>query len=124
MFNEYVTFGESLLISLFCIVVVFIALLVISYIVDLTKVMVVKKKSKATELDASSIGIIGSSDGPTVVVSSDENTEDETELVAVITAAIAMMTGTDTSGFVVKNIRKISESDTAWSRLGRIELMR
>ena len=121
MFNEYVTFGESLLISLFCMVVVFIALLVISYIVDLTKVMVVKKKSKATELDASSIGVIGSPEGP---IESDENTEDETELVAVITAAIAMMTGTDTSGFVVKNIRKISESDTAWSRLGRIELMR
>ncbi len=133
MFNEYVTFGESIIISIFCMIVVFIALYAISYIVDITRFFVVKKQkkdiSKSLGVDASnatSIGIIGGSDGPTNIILSpkeDENADD-TELVAVITAAIAAMTATEASGFTIKSIRKIPDSDTAWSRIGRIELMR
>lgn len=132
MFNEYVTLGESIIISIFCMVVVFIALYAISYIVDITRFFVVKKQKKditkslgADASNAASIGIIGSSDGPTeIVLSSKEKEEDDTELVAVITAAIAAMTGTEASGFAIKNIKRLSDSDTAWSRIGRIELMR
>ena len=130
MFKEYVTFGDSILISIFCMVVVFIALYAISYIVDITRIFALKKQKKDLKrdlgFDASSIAIIGSADGPTSVIVSDtiEEAEDDTELVAVITAAIATMTGTDASGLVIKNIKKLPDSDTAWSRIGRIELMR
>ena len=125
MFNEYVTFGESIIISIFCILVVFIALYAISYIVDITKFFAVKKQKKDIKkslgADEATIGIIGSSDGPTQIYNKEE---DDTELVAVITAAIAAMTGTEASGFAIKNIRRLPDSDTAWSRIGRIELMR
>jgi Na+-transporting methylmalonyl-CoA/oxaloacetate decarboxylase beta subunit len=132
MFNEYVTLGESIIISIFCMVVVFIALFAISYIVDITRFFVVKKEKKniaknlgVDALDAASIGIIGSADGPTkMILSSKEKEEDDTELVAVITAAIAALTGTNASGFAIKNIKRLPDSDTAWSRIGRIELMR
>lgn len=126
MFNEYVTFGDSILISIFCMAIVFIALYAISYIVDITRIFALKKQKKGLGHDASSIAIIGSADGPTSVIVSDtvKEEEDDTELVAVITAAIAAMTGTDASGLVIKNIKKLPDSDTAWSRIGRIELMR
>lgn len=133
MFNEYVTLGESIIISLFCIVVVFFALYAISYIVDITRFFVVRKEKKniskslgADASEAASVGIIGSADGPTEIFLSSKKKEDEddTELVAVITAAIAAMTGTNASGFAIKNIKRLPDSDTAWSRIGRIELMR
>lgn len=127
MFNEYVTFGESIIISVFCIGVVFIALYVISFIVDITKIFTLKREKKTSERDASSIAIIGSADGPTsILINKKEEVqkEDETELVAVITAAIAAMTGADANGIVVKSIKKLPDSDTSWSRIGRIELMR
>jgi|GEM_PF-316746 len=126
MFKEYVTFGDAIIISVFCISVVFVTLYLISFIVDITRIFALKKKKKDLGLDASSIAIIGSADGPTSVIVSDtvKEAEDDTELVAVITAAIAAMTGTDASGLVVKNIKKLPDSDTAWSRIGRIELMR
>lgn len=132
MFNEYVTFSEAIIISIFCIVVVFIALYAISYIVDITRFFAVKKQKKEIKKnlgldasDATSIGIIGSSDGPTeIYLSSKRKEEDDTELVAVITAAIAAMTGTKASGFAIKNIKRLPDSDTTWSRVGRIELMR
>lgn len=130
MFNEYVTFGESIIISIFCMVVVFIALYAISYIVDITRFFVVKKQkkdiTKSLGADAATIGIIGGADGPTNILLSSKKDEnaDDTELVAVITAAIAAMTATKASGFTIKSIRKMSDSDTTWSRIGRIELMR
>ncbi len=126
MFKEYVTFGDAIIISVFCISVVFVTLYLISFIVDITRIFALKKKKKDLGLDASSIAIIGSADGPTSVIVSDtvKEAEDDIELVAVITAAIAAMTGTDASGLVVKNIKKLPDSDTAWSRIGRIELMR
>jgi Na+-transporting methylmalonyl-CoA/oxaloacetate decarboxylase beta subunit len=125
-FNEYVTFGQSIIISILCIAVVFIALYAISYRFDVAKIFALKKgKKQSSQRDASSIGIIGSADGPTsVYLSSNKREEDDTELVAVITAAIAAMTGTDASGLVIKNIKRLPDSDTAWSRMGRIELMR
>lgn len=46
------------------------------------------------------------------------------ELVAVITAAIAAMTGTSASGLVVRNIKRLPDFETAWSKTGKIELMR
>lgn len=129
MFNEYITLGESILISIFCMVVVFIALYLISYIVDVTRIFTLKKEKKSLGLDASSIGIIGSPDGPTAVFVSDKNktdeeVEDDTELVAVIAAAIAAMTETDVNKLAIKSIKRLANSDTEWSRVGRIELMR
>ncbi len=114
MFNDYVTFGESIIISLFCMVVVFLSLLVISYLIDLMRVLLSKKNNKTAE-----VKIIEPTPQPVIKAE-----EDDSELVAVITAAIAAMTGTDASGLVVRNIKRLPDSDTAWSKMGKIELMR
>jgi len=55
-----------------------------------------------------------------VVASMDE----EEEIVAAITAAIACIMGTNTSDFVVRNIKRTPEMDSIWSLAGRMKLMR
>ena len=46
---------------------------------------------------------------------------DELELVAVITAAIAAMTGESTSDFVVRSYKKVPGS--SWNKAGRMEIL-
>ncbi len=116
MFGEYITLGEAIVVTLFSMGVVFISLLAISYLIDLMKVSLSKKDKKAA--DAKVVQQSKQSVVNTVVE------QDDTELVAVITAAIAAMTGTSTSGLVVRNIKRIPDYDSSWSKTGKIELMR
>ena len=55
------------------------------------------------------------------VVETVENKTDDTELIAVITAAIAVMTEQSTSDFVVRSYKKISGG--AWNKAGRREML-
>ena len=50
-----------------------------------------------------------------------ENKADDTELIAVITAAIAVMTQQSTSDFVVRSYKKVSGG--AWNKAGRREML-
>ncbi len=115
MFGDKTTLLDAGVITLFSMVVVFISLLVISYLIDLMRVTFNKKDNKAVEKT------IQQSQQPVVNIVVEE---DDTELVAVITAAIAAMTGTNTSGLVVRNIKRLPDLDTTWSKTGKIELMR
>ncbi len=51
----------------------------------------------------------------------EEPETDDSELVAVITAAIAAMTGDNASGFVVRSYKKVSGG--AWNKAGRHEML-
>ncbi len=116
MFGDKITLLDAGVITLFSMVVVFLSLLVISYLIDLMRVIFNKKDNKAVENKT-----IQQSPQPVVNAVVEE---DDTELVAVITAAIAAMTGTNTSGLVVRNIKRLPDLDTTWSKTGKIELMR
>lgn len=50
-----------------------------------------------------------------------ENKQDEFELIAVITAAIASMTGQAASGLVVRSYKKIDGD--AWNKAGRMDIL-
>ncbi|SHF09142.1 Oxaloacetate decarboxylase, gamma chain [Thermoanaerobacter uzonensis DSM 18761] len=50
--------------------------------------------------------------------------EEETELVAAITAAIALYLQADVSGFYVKSIVRLPETVPVWAKVGRQEQMR
>ena len=105
MFEEYITLGQAITVTVLSMAVVIIAFLVImrgSSKKDKTTANVVQKPQAVVN---------------TVV-------EDDSELVAVITAAIAAMTGTSASGLVVRNIKRLPDFETAWSKTGKIELMR
>lgn len=104
---------EALIITVFSMAIVFVSLLAISYLIDLMRVCLNRKKDKS----ASEQKVVQN-----VVQKVVE--EDDTELVAVITAAIAALTGTSTSGLVVRNIKRLPDFDSAWAKTGKVELMR
>lgn len=47
--------------------------------------------------------------------------EDDTELIAVIAAAVALSTGMDILSFRVKSIARVPETSPVWARAGRQE---
>ena len=53
-----------------------------------------------------------------------EGKEEDTELIAAITAAIALYLQADTSTFYVKSIVRFPETAPVWARVGRQEQMR
>lgn len=116
MFGDKISLLEAGIVTVFSMAVVFISLLAISYIIDLMRVAFSKKDNKAVE--TKTIQQVSQPVVNTVVE------EDDTELVAVITAAIAAMIGTNSSGLVVRNIKRLPDLDTTWSKTGKIELMR
>jgi len=90
--------------------VVFLVLILISFIIYLLKFVNVA--------DRKSAGKKANQDKPVEVktqeaVAVEEELVDDTELVAVIAAAIATYEGTSTDGFVVRSIRKVNNK---WKR--------
>lgn len=53
----------------------------------------------------------------------DRQAPDDEEIAAAITTALAVMLETSPSSFVVKTIRRVEDSSTAWSRAGLAEQM-
>lgn len=117
MFGDKLSLLDAGVITIFSMVVVFLSLLVISYLIDLMRVLMSKKDNKQVETKTIQ-------QPSSVIVNTAVVEEDDTELVAVITAAIAAMTGTNSNGLVVRNIKRLPDYDSAWSKTGKIELMR
>ena len=63
------------------------------------------KPKKEKKEDTASVGV---DNAIAQIVSSEESEEDDLELVAVITAAIAASEGTSADGIVVRSIRKVN----------------
>lgn len=53
-----------------------------------------------------------------------EVVDDEEELIAVLTAAVAVMMQKSTSQIVIRNVRQVSGPSLAWSSAGRTEVMK
>ncbi len=111
------TLGEKLadagLNSIVCIAVVFCVLIFISLVISLfrfipkaEKAVAEKKEKKRREKSA---GTEAAENTVSQIEAREEEleAEDDLELVAVITAAIAASEGTPSDGFVVRSIRKI-----------------
>ncbi len=93
---------DSLIISLVSMVAVFVVLAIIYYLVDLLKIVGSKNNAKPEETIAR------------------ECLEDE-ELVAVITAAIAVNLGVSVPKVNIKSIKRISSTTSRWAEVGRRE---
>lgn len=115
MLGDSVTFADSLIVTVFSMVIVFISLLIISFIIDALKAVSTKndkevnvEKSINTELEKEEV----------LNISEDE---DESEIVAVIAAAIAASTGIDVSDLKINSIKRIPQMGPVWSKVGRQE---
>lgn len=97
LYGVKVSIGESIFISLFSMGVVFVVLLVISYMIDLVAAVINKGTKKSIKSVAND-------------VKNEEKISDD--LVVVIAAAIASYLGTDEKHLKIKKIRRIN--NTGW----------
>lgn len=113
MFGEHLTVGEATLVAVFSITVVFLVLLLISYLIKLVAMIVNNmNKPKAAPAAAAPAKSAPVAEAPA------PKAEDNSALVAAITAAVACYLGKEPGSFVVKSITPLNtESD--WSRLSR-----
>lgn len=82
---------------------VFVMLIFLSFIISLMKY--IPKLVEGKKKEAAAVQPAVAAPAPTPVV---EEVQDDTELIAVIAAAIAASEGTSTDGFVVRSIRKVN----------------
>lgn len=114
---------EAAIITAFSMAVVFIALLAISYIIDLMRIVFDKKGTSKKESKNEGVESMQSKENN---AGNDEvmTMEEETQIVAAITAAVAMMLAKDASEFIVRNIKRSPDLDPIWAQAGRMKLMR
>ena len=116
MNSQSLDLGNALLVTLIGMAVVFIGLVVLIFLikglVGLTSGMGKKKKPVP-------VRTINVTPAP-APAEAEEPEQDDLQLIAVITAAIACAMGTDAGGFTVKHVRRVSTAN-AWQRAGREE---
>ncbi|WP_352404263.1 OadG family protein [Sporanaerobacter acetigenes] len=115
MLGDSVTIGQSLMITVFSMAIVFIALLVISYLIDGLRAIASKDNGKKTVEEKLEI------EEKKDFVEENSNEENEEELVAVIAAAIAASQGIDVSDVKISSIKRVPQNTPVWSRMGRQE---
>lgn len=117
MLGEKVTLGQSLMITVFSMVIVFLTLLIISYLIKgLQSFSQKEKKEKVVE----NIDSVETKE-EIKEVEGIEDGENSEELVAVIAAAIAASIGVDVSDVKINNIKRVPQRIPEWSKVGRKE---
>ncbi len=94
------------------ILIVFMILVIIMLVIKAMALFSMEKKPKAVEVTPAS--------EPQTVTAAEEK-QDESELIAAITAAIAMVMEQSASDFVVRSYKKVSGG--AWNKAGRREML-
>ncbi|QQY79475.1 sodium pump decarboxylase gamma subunit [Keratinibaculum paraultunense] len=113
--GEKITIGQSLIITIFSMAVVFLVLIGISYLIDVLRVTANNNKKEAKEAKDLTESVRVSEP-----VEKSGNIEDE-ELVAVIAAAIAASMGVAIPDINIKSIKRVSTPSPIWAQMGRIE---
>lgn len=113
---DKITIGQSLIITIFSMAVVFLVLIGISYLINVLKVATNNNKKESKEATNSTESVKVSEP-----VEKAGNIEDEEELVAVIAAAIAASMGVAIPDINIKSIKRVSTPSPIWAQMGRIE---
>ena len=110
IYGNNVNIGEALFISGFAMLVVFLVLLVISYLIDVTAFFT-NVKNRVNKTDKTEII-------NTEVTARIEGTKSNDQLIATIAGAIAVYLGTSVDNIKIKSIRRINQSDSPWTKRG------
>ncbi|MFA5524325.1 MAG: OadG family protein [Tissierellales bacterium] len=121
MFSEIITINESLVITAFSMLLVFAALIGLSFTIDGFRVLAhsLEKKNKNKSEPVASVN--ESVANP--VVQDITSQEDDLELVAVITASIAAMLSRSANSIVVRNIVRVPQTTPVWGSISRQEIV-
>lgn len=112
MYGNSLTMVDSFVITAFSMSLVFVALVVISYFIDLIAKVVNRSKTEVV------------SDVVEETVTQVDIIDESEEIIAVISAAIAATSGKSLQDFVIRNIQPTLNQESAWARAGRAEAMR
>ena len=108
MYGDKVEIGQALFISLFAMAVVFLVLLIISYLIDITAFFINGNvKAKRVKVEASN-----------TTVSEPATNKKSDDTVVVIAAAIAAYLGTTVDNIRITKIRRVTQKGTTWSERG------
>ena len=103
---------DGVVYSIMGVCVVFLILLIIMYVIKAMALFAVDNSAKKT---------VEKEPQEKPVIQEIKKETDDTELIAVITAAIAASMGKSTSGLIVRSYKKISGG--AWNKAGRTEIL-
>ena len=117
MGNE-VTMGEALVVTVVSMAVVFVVLILISLTITFLKSLGAEKKEVKKVAPAKEEKPV-QKEAP--VMATTEGQEDEEELIAVITAAIANSLGVDIPEINITSIRRTPQATTVWREMGKQE---
>ncbi|SHH47868.1 OadG family protein [Tepidibacter thalassicus] len=96
----------TLLVTGISMVIVFLVLIIISFSLNIMNRLICTQDKKETKK-----------------VNKNKDSKDNKELIAVISAVIAASLGTSTNNIVVRNIVRVKDEESNWSKNGRIEQM-
>ncbi len=116
--GDIITIGESLIITVFSMVIVFLTLLIISYLID--GLRVVTNKNNATK-ENGKVKIEAQDPFSEEKLVSEESIKEDEELVAVIAAAIAASEGISIPQVRINTIKRVSKNTPTWAKTGREE---
>ena len=102
MLGSEVSVGQAAIVCLISMAVIFAVLFLISVMIDIMAAVLKRKKGAAPETPAAENGVN----------------------IAVLTAAVAAYLGKGTDEIVVREIRKIQNNESEWSRSGRTGALR
>lgn len=107
--NQYVTFSDSLVITLFSMIIVFVGLVIISVLISGLKYLNRQEEGRGEKLEEIEKTVVDKG------VEDSIDMEDQEELVAVIAAAISASMGIPVEDFNIRNIKRADTKDP-WSQ--------
>lgn len=114
MFGSEITFDESIFITIFSILTVFVVLACLVFLIQLTAKVMNRKKEEKTEEVAESTQEV--QDSSATLISSEAEDEDMAPISVLLTAAVAAHRSNHkaSADFVVRKFRQVTNNETPW----------
>ncbi len=113
-------FLASLQITLLGLIIVFIALIMLYFVINFMTKLLNGDQKKPVSTKTQITPTTNQVKEPLVEEATEEETMDNNELVAIISAAIAATLNTSTHNIIVRNIVRVTDATPTWGKVGRI----
>ncbi|MBE5040652.1 OadG family protein [Ructibacterium gallinarum] len=106
--------GEGLMVTVIGLIIVFAVLIILMLVMMLMKVVFYKPQNDSHHVPSQQVP----APAPVPAAPVEESNMDETELIAVLTAAVAASLNTSTYHLNIKSYRRIENTSPAWNKAG------
>lgn len=119
--GEYINFGDSIVITIFSMVVVFVGLILLAMLISVLKTIGGKADKGGVAKEAVASDKVEKTIAKENISEVEKDTVDDEELVAVIAAAVAASLGVSIPEVNIKSIKRVPQRNLAWSTASRQE---